>query len=92
MTLRIFEQTDESEAVIALHGWLSTAEAAEVERLAAGCRERPVRLDLSQLAGVDTEGLRALARLRAGGARLTGATPYIELLLERTAEPGEEGQ
>lgn len=91
MTLRIFEQADDREAVIALHGWLSASEAGEVERLVAGCRDRPVRIDLSQLAGVDTEGLRALARLRAGGARLAAATPYVELLLQRTVEPGREG-
>jgi hypothetical protein len=83
MTLRIFEQAGEGEAVIALHGWLSAAGVGEVERLAAA-QSRPVSIDLAQLAGVDVEGLRALLRLRGEGARLTGASPYVELLLERT--------
>lgn len=89
MTLRILEPADEQEAVIELHGWLSGAEVAEVERLARE-RQRPVRIELAELAGVDPDGLRALRRLRAGGARLTGATPYVELLLRRS-ETGEAG-
>ena len=82
MTLRIFQETKEREVVIALHGWLSAAEVAEVERLAAE-QDRPLRVDLAQLAGVDAEGLRLLRRLRDRGARLTGASPFIELMLER---------
>lgn len=85
MTLRIFENAVEGEAVIALHGWLSSAEVAEVERLAAES-SRPLRIELGQLAGVDEDGLRVLRRLRGGGARLTGASPYVELLLERTTD------
>ena len=34
MTLRIFEETNEHEEVIALHGWLTTAEVAGLEELA----------------------------------------------------------
>jgi hypothetical protein len=82
MTLRIFQEAKEHEVVIALHGWLSAAEVPEVERLAVGA-ERPLRIDLAQLAGVDAEGLRLLRRLRDGGARVTGASPFIELRLER---------
>jgi CheY-like chemotaxis protein len=86
MTLRIFEQDDEGEVVMALHGWLSAAEVGELERLFAS-RAQPPRIDLAQLTGVDMDGLRALRRLREDGARLTGATPYVALLLERTSEP-----
>lgn len=89
MTLRIFEEADEHGAVIELHGWLSAAEVGEVETLVAR-QHGPLRIELAQLAGVDIEGLRTLRRLRAGGARLTGATPYVELLLQRS-ETGEEG-
>jgi anti-anti-sigma regulatory factor len=90
MTLRIFEEADEHEAVIALHGWLSAAEVEELTRVVAG-KGRCLRIDLAQLAGVDAAGVRALRRLREGGARFTGASPYIELLLERTA-PDEGGR
>jgi hypothetical protein len=85
MALRIFEETIAGEALIALHGWLSVAEVAEFEK-AAAATGRPPRIDLAHLNGVDKEGLRALQRLRQQGARLTGASPYIELLLERTGE------
>lgn len=87
MTLRILERGSEHEAVIELHGWLSAAEVTEVERL-AGERASTVRIDLTQLAGVDMPGLEALRRLQASGARLTGMTPYIELLLQRLATGG----
>lgn len=89
MTLRIFEEPDEHEAVIALHGWLSAAELDELAKVAARKGAR-VRIDLAQLAGVDAAGLQALKRLRKGGARLTGASRYIELLMERSAADDAE--
>ena len=71
MTLRIFEEANEHEAVIALHGWLSAAEVDELAKVVA--RKGPcLRIDLAQLGGVDSAGLQALKRLRASGARFTG--------------------
>jgi hypothetical protein len=81
MTLRIFEQVNEDEAMVALHGWFSAAEVTVVETLAAA-QSRPLTIELGGLVGVDTEGLRSLRRLRERGAHLTGASPYIELLLK----------
>ncbi len=89
MTLRIFEEADEHETVIALHGWLSAAEVDELAKVVA--EKGPyLRVDLAQLAGVDAAGLRALQRLRGSGARLSGASKYVELLLERTAMDGSD--
>lgn len=82
MTLRIFEERGGDVAVIALHGWFSVAEVSEVERVAAE-QGRPLRIDLGCLAGVDSDGLRVLRRLRADGAQLTCVSPYFELLLGR---------
>ena len=82
MTLRIFEERGDDGAVIALHGWFSVAEVSEVERVAAE-QGRPLRIDLGSLAGVDSDGLRVLRRLRADGAQLTCVSPYFELLLGR---------
>jgi hypothetical protein len=88
MTLRIFEGTQGGEVFIALHGWLNAGEVEEVAKAVA--RQGPsARIDLAHLAGVDVAGLRALRRLRETGARLTGATPYMELLLKRPAVDGE---
>lgn len=84
MTLRIVEEIERQEPVIALHGWLSAAEVVELERAAAAAG-RPPRIELGQLAGVDAAGARALRAQRDRGALLTGASPYIALLIERTA-------
>lgn len=88
MTLRIFEASDAAGDVVTLHGRLSAAEVGELARVASA-RGRPLRFDLTQLSGVDADGLRELARWRRLGVRLTGASPFVELMLERTA--AEEG-
>ena len=87
MTLRIFEEPREGEDIVSLHGWLSVAEVPELEKTAAAHADR-LRIDLAQLAGIDADGLQALVRLRAGGARLTGASPFVELLLRHAGSRG----
>jgi hypothetical protein len=84
MTLRIDLLAGKSPATIALHGWLSAAEVAEFERTVAEAG-MPLLIDLAHLAGADAEGRRSLCRQERRGARLTGASPYIGLLLERSA-------
>ena len=84
MTLRIVAEVERQGPVIALHGWLGAAEVAELEQAAAAAG-RPPRIELGQLAGIDAAGARALRAQRDKGAALTGATPYIALLIERTA-------
>jgi hypothetical protein len=74
--------------VLELHGWLTRVEVPELE--AASTAHGPsLRLDLAHLAGADAEGLGALRRQQARGAELVAATPYIELLLERTPNADE---
>jgi hypothetical protein len=90
MTLRIDLLAAEGASTIALHGWLSAAEVAEFERTVAEAG-LPLRIDLSQLAGADAEGRLSLCRQERRGASLTGASPYIGLLLERSAG-GAEGE
>jgi hypothetical protein len=87
MTLRIFEEANEVETVIALHGWLSAAEVSELERLAAA-HDGPLRVDLAHLMGV-TRKPSVLMRLRGRGV-LAGASPFVELLLERAGDPEGE--
>jgi hypothetical protein len=90
VTLQIVGRVVEGEAVVELHGWLSELEIAEFE---GECAQHPppLRIDLKNLAGASADGILALKEQRARGARLTGASPYIELLLgsasrERTAK------
>jgi hypothetical protein len=65
---RIFEDGDQHEAVVAIHGWITEPAVGEVVKVVA--RKGPgVRIDLSQLVGVDHAGLvqftlhRAAARI-----------------------------
>ncbi len=90
MTLRIFAEAQDRRAVISLHGWLSVAEVSELERVAAEAQS-PVTIDLAQLVGVDADGLQALRRQQERGARLVGASPFVELLLKQAAGRGDMG-
>lgn len=80
MTLQIVGRMVEGEAVVELHGWLSELEIGEFQ---SECAQHPppLRIDLKNLSGASADGILALKEQRARGARLTGASPYIELLL-----------
>jgi hypothetical protein len=80
VTLQIVGRVVGGEAVVELHGWLSELEIDEFKRECAQ-HPSPLRVDLKNLAGASAEGILALREQRARGARLTGASPYIELLL-----------
>ncbi len=82
MTLYIACESDAGVRVVRLEGWLegeAIAELAQVVSAGSG----PLRLDLSELRSADAAGLDALRVLRAAGASLVGASPYIRLLLGR---------
>ena len=80
MTLQIVGRVVEGEAVVELHGWLSELEISEFQSECA-LHPPPLRIDLKNLSGASADGILALKEQRARGARLTGASPYIELLL-----------
>jgi ABC-type transporter Mla MlaB component len=81
VTIRINRFQTADGVVIELHGWLSQEVLAEFTSLCDSVGH-PLRMDLSQLAGIDDAGLAALQSRIAGGARIEGATPYIRLLLD----------
>ena len=87
MTLRIIAQAREDETVVALHGRLTIAEVAEVEKTTAPAG-RPLVLDLTHLVGADSEGFLVIHRLRESGAQVTGASPFVDLMLARVTTPG----
>ena len=80
MTLQIVCVRADDEARVELHGRLSGPEIVEF-RTACASLPPPVRIDLENLSGASADGILALREQRARGARLTGASPYIELLL-----------
>ena len=66
--------------MLALDGRLTGAEVAELHRAVAEVGAQ-VMLDLTGLQFADQLGVRALRELKAQGAKFTGASPYIELLI-----------
>jgi hypothetical protein len=80
VTLYIACESDSGVRVVRLEGWLEGEAVAELEWVVNG-GSGPVRLDLSELRSADAAGLEALRALRAAGASLVGASPYIRLLL-----------
>ena len=80
MTLYIASESDAGVRVVRLEGWLEGEAVAELERVVSG-GSGPLCLDLSELRSADTEGLDGLRALRAAGATIVGASPYIRLLL-----------
>ena len=69
-------------ALIRVEGALDAEGAAALRR---ECRSdgTTVRLDLSELRSADRDGIEALRSLAGEGAELTGASPYVQLLLEQ---------
>jgi hypothetical protein len=90
MTLRIVCTRAVGEAQVELHGRLSALEVPEFES-ACAAQAQPVRIDLTHLSGASAEGVHALREQRAHGARLTGASPYIELLLGEPSSQQAKG-
>jgi len=81
MTLRISAAGSHATVRLKLDGRLT---AEDVPGLLGTCAELEERLvlDLTDLQFADRPGVRALRELRARGAELTGASPYLRLLLD----------
>ena len=80
MTLRITQLRPGPPAELALDGRLTSDEVAEL-RLAVDEAGGRVVLDLTGLQFADRPGVSALRELKAHGAKVTGASPYIDLLI-----------
>jgi hypothetical protein len=90
VTLQIVCVRVEGENRIELHGRLSGPEIAEFQAACAS-QSPPLRIELENLSGASADGILALKEQRARGARLTGASPYITLLLTGPSRAGEKG-
>ena len=82
MTVRITKTTTPSTTTLRIDGRLEDSNVGELRR---ACEQisGALKLDLSNLQSADDEGIGALLELLNGGAELTAATPYFELLLEK---------
>jgi hypothetical protein len=90
VTLQIVCVRAEGEVRIELHGRLSGPEVAEFQQTCAD-QPPPLRIELENLSGASADGILALKEQRARGARLTGASPYIDLLLRGRSGTGGPG-
>ena len=90
MPIRIVVVRSSDVCVLEVHGWLRSA---EVEMFEQACVSQglPLRIDLEHLVRVDAAGLQALHRKRARGVQFVGASPYIDLLMSRTADTNVRG-
>ncbi len=84
--VRITTKKTGTVTVVQIDGRLKKNNVAELER---ACRsiEGPLCLDLANLHSVDTVGARAICDIEAGGAAVTGVSPYIDMLLKRAIHP-----
>jgi hypothetical protein len=78
MDIRISSHRAGAAYVVKVDGALTAGGLPELERTAAGL-DVPLTVDLSDLRAADEEGIQALRRLRAAGAELVGASPYMAL-------------
>lgn len=78
---RITEYQHGRDTVVQIDGRLMSDGADELQRV---CRAAtpPLILELSNLRTANDDGIRMLKKLTAAGARIHGASRYIELLLE----------
>jgi hypothetical protein len=82
LTIRISTEAGGTVTTIRIEGKLTSVSVPDV-RTACESANPPLHLDLSGLFSADSDGIRALRSLSEAGAKLHGASPYInQLLLE----------
>jgi len=92
--IRITSEHNELGVVVSVAGNLDSMHIAELEKLCNGANH-PIVVDLSEVRSADAGALCWLSGLLARGGNITGASPYIKLLLERSGKAsgttGKEG-
>lgn len=80
--IRFLSSDSDSKTTISIAGRLQADHLGELEALCAEAQGELV-LDLSELQNADDASIRRLRDLQDKGTRVTGASPYIRLRLER---------
>lgn len=83
--IRITTTQKESVTTVKADGRLLSADTAELIRACDVC-PAPLVIDLSDLTFADDEGAEVLKKLRAGGATLVGARPYVAMVVKEERE------
>jgi ABC-type transporter Mla MlaB component len=81
MSIRITSTSEAERTVLRIAGRLMSEDCAELAG-PYGAAECPHIIDLSDLQSADSEGVRLLLGFVRRGAKIRGASPYVELLLE----------
>ncbi len=81
MALRISSLVEGTTRVVRIEGRLEKEFVPDLWAESRGA-DKTLRLDLSGLQSADRAGIRALRSLRAEGAVLAGASPYVRELLD----------
>lgn len=78
---RLESKTEQGVAVIQVSGNVGDMALFELEQL---CRRTlgPLRLDLSHVQSIESEGVRFIQELQAKGVPVVGMSPYLGLLLK----------
>jgi anti-anti-sigma regulatory factor len=75
--------SDEPEDIVRLSGRLTEGEAFQLKKACNSIGKRFV-LDLSDLLFADDAGINLLQELKKNGAEHRGASPFIQMLLDRS--------
>ncbi len=84
MSIRVKTTSDTYGTVLKVDGRLTSEDVDELARAFRSARETAA-LDLSDLQSADPAGVELLREIIALGAKVRGASPYIELLLKTRA-------
>jgi hypothetical protein len=80
MELRLTVSRRDETTVLKLDGRLAARSLGELDRLVRSAGG-PIVVDLSNLVSADDAGVATLRTLAGQGVRLTGASPFVSLLL-----------
>jgi len=83
--MRITRNDSEEGTLLRIDGRLEGESLEEFERATQEARS-PLTLNLEGVAWIDDRAVKALRRLMAGSAIVTGASPYVALQLQKKGE------
>jgi hypothetical protein len=81
MDIRIDFNSNGSETVVRIAGRLAGTAVAQLKKACDPIAD-PIKIDLSNLLFADDEGINAIQALAEKGAKVHGASPFVQLLLD----------
>ena len=91
MDIRIDFITDRSETLLRIAGRLADNAVAELAK-ACDPMQDPFVIDLSNLLFANDKGINAIRAMADKGAKVQGASPFVQLLLDNSPESKTDGE